>query len=180
MCGPLAIAGASMALGIAQSAMSFVGQQQAYSQNREAANIQYANTWNAEQQKAGQVNQKQSEDKLSNVIDFAQHFGRIAASATTMGVGSGTLGAVQSSAGVESNRKAGIIDLNARNERGQIGTELQAANLRRTATINSVAKPNLLSLGLSIGGDVLGAGSTYRATGGTNLIGDISSGNFGV
>ncbi len=180
MCGPLALAGASMALGIGQSAMQFMGQNAAYAANERAANEQYAATSNAVSQQAEQVNAKQSEDTLTNAVAAAQGYGRIAASATTMGAGPSSAGNAMNAEGVTAGRRQGITDLNANNARMQLGQELKGADLRRVSTINSVQPGNIASLALGIAGSAMGGGRTYYASGGKNLGQDISSFNFGV
>lgn len=166
MCNPQMMSAGQGALGVTKDIMSFVGQQQAYHDNRIAANLQFANTSNVVAQQAEQTNVKQSQDTISNIIDSAQRFGRIAASASTIGVGAGTVGAAVSASQVLNNRRQGAINFNANSERLQQGTELTAANLRRTSQINSVKKANIVSLGLDIAGDAVGAQSTYYASGG--------------
>lgn len=175
MCGPLALAAIPATLGVVQAGMDFVGGQQAYHANRIAANTQYASTYNTAQQQAGQTNVKQSQDTVSNVIDAAQRFGRIAAGASSIGLGAGTVGAAVNASGVLTGRRQGAISFNANSERNQIGNEVQGANLRRTSQINSVQKPSLLGLMVGIGKAATSGGNTYYASGGKNLGGDIAA-----
>lgn len=180
MCSPQAMGAADATLGVAKDIMGFVGQQQAYHDNRIAANLQYANTSNIIGQQAEQTNVKQSQDTVSNIIDAAQRFGRIASSATSIGLGAGTVGAARSAGEVISNRRQGVIDFNSNSERLQLGNEQQGANLKRTSQINSVPKANILGLGLDIAGSAMGGAQTYYAAGGKQLGSDIANNNWGL
>lgn len=175
MCDPVSMAAVMSAAKIGGSVMSFVGQQQAYGFNEKMANLQFANTSNAETIKTGEVNQQQSEQDVTNAVNQAQAFGKIAASGTSSAAGRGTIGAAETSAGITSARQFGLTQQQGTAQRQQVGTELQGANLQRTSQINSMQKPSLASLVLGIVGGGVSGGQTYYASGGKDLGGDLSS-----
>lgn len=175
MCDPLTLAAISTAVGVASSVGQYEGQKDLRHSTVLAANEQYAQTYNAVEAEAGQTNVQQSEADVTNAATAAQRFGRIAASASSIGLGATTGGSLETAAGVTSAREKAITDINATFQRQQEGNELEGANLRRTSTINSVPAPNGLTLLTSLGGSLLQGASSYYAAGGKTLGSDISN-----
>lgn len=166
MCSPQIAGSAQGVLSMAQTITSFIGAQQAYSANRQAANLNFANKTNALNAENTQLSEQSSEDHVSNAIKSAQQYGRIASTAASLGLGLSTLSPYLGAAQANVGRTQAIEDLNTSAKRQNIVAQQTGAEQERVSTIISKAKPNLLNLALNLGTDAVGGTATFAQTGG--------------
>lgn len=132
--------------------MDFIGGQQAHHDEVQAANLNYAQKFNADQAEGAQVNAQQSESNLSDSVKAAQSFGTIAASASSLGLGTYSLSNLFGSDATAAQRTQAITDANYAGKRNAIATDLQGAALQRNSEIRAAnaSKPGLVSLALGV------------------------------
>lgn len=149
---------------MASTITQYIGAQQAYSANRTAANENYANKMNADQAQNTQLSEQLSEDHVSNAIRSAQTYGRIAATST--GLGAASLMPALGAATMNVARSQSIEDMNTASKRQNIVASMTGAELERRSQINSMAKPNLVTLGLGLAKDATGGATSFGQMGG--------------
>lgn len=150
MCGPQATGAADAGLGIAGATLGFFGQKAAYKANRTAANLDYANDREALAAKAVELDQERSESAFDTAIASAQAEGRIAASAADQGLAPTSFIQQLNAAQFGIGRQRETEDINDQNARQQLARETTGADIRRRSKINSVSKPNGVTLALGI------------------------------
>jgi hypothetical protein len=178
MCGPLALAAASMVPAMASSVVGFIGHNEAAAANSRAAGLSYANTANQEATKAGQIDQQQSQNTVQAMIDRVQAQGRISASASSFGGDAASTTRAGNAADFAAGRGLGIEDTNSQNQRTQVGFGMDDAFYARQTQDNQVLKQSPLQLGLSLAGDVAGGASVFGKLGGT--LGSLGGGDSGA
>lgn len=166
MCSPGALAAGQAAVGIASAVAGHIGQKQAYKANREAAQYNFANRFNASETQRVQMDQERSEKAFDTAIAAVQAQGRIAASASEMGLSAGAAQQGFNSEMFGLGRQASVDDANDANQRVQLANERRGADIARISQINSVSKPSALGLVLGIGKAVVDAGTSYKQMGG--------------
>lgn len=181
MCAPLlalapaalsAVGGASgvgaitAGLGAASSLMGFFGAQSARSAAIKSANLNFAAKDEQAQRENVQLSGQQTEQSLTDAVSYAQSFGRIATSASALGLGQATTHQMISANAAGYNRTLGIQDRNFGTKRQNIQSELEGASLQRSSAIASAPKANLGSLALGLAGNALSGLTTYAALGG--------------
>lgn len=147
------LAGLGFAGAAASSIFGFLGQGAAYKANVQAAKVGFANSYDIEQTRRVQIDQQESENTVSAMINAAAARGRISASASSMGADAATTTQQINAADVDVGRNLGLEDVNSQNQRIQSAQNLTNASLKEQSQINSVAKPNLLALGFNLVGD---------------------------
>lgn len=156
----------STGLGAASSVAGQVGQANAYNANSQAAQVGYEARFNDMQHQAVQVDQQQSENTETAVINRARAAGAISASASSFGMGPSSTATAENAAAVSANRALAIQDINSESQRGQVGSEATSSYLQKVSQINSVARPSPLSMILGIGNAALGGADLYSKLGG--------------
>ena len=167
MCDPVSLGLAFAAVGATSSVMGFVGQNQAASANRRAADLSYANTENQLALKGSQVDAQQSENTVQAAIARITGQGRISASASSMGsdAASATRGANAVDFGV--GRGLSIENINSDSQRQAIGGEEANAFYAHQSQVNSVLPQSPIQLALGLAKSGLGGVSTFSQFGGT-------------
>lgn len=166
MCDPVTLAVTAVGVSAATTGLSFLGQQQAAKSNAQAANVTAANSYNDIGRRGVQIDQQNSENILSSLIDRTAAQGAISASASAMGTGVATTDQISNAAAFGAGRNASIDQLNSDNQRGQLTSDRTGVSLRRQSQINSVQGPSLIGLGFQLAGDTLKGASTYTSLGG--------------
>lgn len=166
MCDPISLGVASTALGIGSAVSEYTGGQAAYKANKQQANLQFANTSNTISTQANQLSQQESDNALKTAILSAQTEGRIANSAADRGVGGSSLVQAINAGMFGIGVNASNDSQNITNERQQLSENLSGAGITRQSQINSVTRPNDLSLLLGIGKAGLQGASTFAGVGG--------------
>lgn len=160
------IALVSSAISAAGATASFIGQQQQARAAKQAANENFSAKVGAVNSQALQLSQEASEDSVTGSIKMAQDFGRIAASASTLGLGKSTLAPFLGDTLAGDARDVGVAQLNIRGRRAALGDDLYGAQLARQSAIAGTPAPSPYSLALNIGKSGLDAGSLYGQVGG--------------
>lgn len=166
MCDPITMAAATFAVGAGQAISSYVGQKQAYKANVVASNLNFANQYNIEQQKHGELDQQKSENAFDTAIATVRAQGSVAAGAASMGLSQGSIVQALNADSFGIGRQAGAEDTNDANQRVQLSNELQGADIERQSQISKVSKPGLADLALGIGAAGLKGASAYTSAGG--------------
>lgn len=166
MCDPVSLSLVSAGIGVATSVATFTGQQKAYHDNQTAANLTYANTSNSIARKATQIDAQQSESVFDNAVKSAADDSSVVASASDSGLSPNALVHSLNTVDFGNARAATLADINAQNQRIQLGQDQTDANIRRVSQINSVQKGSPVSLLLGIAGSAASAGSQYHQLGG--------------
>lgn len=170
------LANLSGALSAIGTITSFVGESQAAAANKKAANQNFAAKTNALNTQNTQLSEQESEDHVSNAIKSAQQYGRISATAASLGMGQSTLSPYLAAAQGNVARGQAIEDINTNSKRQNIQAEQTGAELERQSTINSKPSPSPLNLALGLGKDVFSAGSLFGQLGGKFGVADGSTG----
>ena len=160
------LGGITAGIGAVQAVASFAGGMSAHEQAVTAANVDYHAKMGAINAQNVQLSQEQSENTETGAIKMAQSFGRIAASATTLGLGKSTLAPYISGAQGGDARNTDIENLNIEGKRNQLGSDLYGAALQRKSTIDQTPSPGILSLVLGLGKAGLEGATTYANAGG--------------
>lgn len=166
MCDPMTMAAATFAVGAVQQVTQYAGEKQAYSANKVAANLNYANQSDILGQKRVELDQQKSENALDTAIATVQAQGSVAASAASLGMSSASIVGALHADMFGIGRQAGAENTNDQNQRLQLANEQRGADLTRVSQIASVSKPGLLDLGLGIGAAALKSVGTYSTLGG--------------
>lgn len=166
MCDPVTIAVSALAVSTLTTAVGFVGQNQAADANRKAANMSAANSYNDLGNKGVQIDAQNSENNLSSIINAHAAKGAISASASAFGTGEASTAQLANAADYAAGRSASISQLNANNQRLQLGSDSAGVDIQRQAQIASKQGGSGLSLALGFAGDALGAAGTYHDLGG--------------
>jgi hypothetical protein len=120
MCDPVTIAVTTAAVSAASSIMGFEGADAACpTQNANAANATYANSYNALEEQRGQIDAQASENSVSALIDRVKAHGAISASASSMGTGGATSKELANAADFDAGRSLSIENLNSQGQRLQ-------------------------------------------------------------
>lgn len=164
--GASGVAAISAGVGALSTITGYLGTQAAHHSAVQAASLNYAAADEKAQRQNVVDSARTSEDNLSDAVAFAQSQGRIAASASTLGLGQYSLSGALNANAASYNRRIGISDTNAANERGNIQADLEGAALQRNSAIANAPKANLGSLALGLAGNALQGISTYGALGG--------------
>lgn len=140
-------------------------------QSAHHAAVQAANlNFNMKQQQADrenvQIGEQQTENNLTDAVKYAQNFGRIASSASALGLGVYSTRQLIGNNAAGFNRTLGINDRNADNARANLQTQLTGASIQRSTEISNAPHTNLGMLALSIGKSVTGGATTYADLGG--------------
>lgn len=166
MCDPISIGAVTAALSVGQAVLSYEGQRQAYNVNEDAANLNYAQEINVNEQKRVQLDAERSEKAFDTAITAAQAEGRIAASASERGLGSSSIIQAINADMFGIGRQASVEGLNDQNARNQLALERGGAEISRASSINSMQKPGALSLVLGVGQGVMKGVNAYTGSGG--------------
>lgn len=170
MCDPITaiavLSTATAAVGVASAVSQYQGQKEAYSDNKEAANLGYAANENVAAQKGMQISQEQSQNTLQAAIARAKAEGRVSASASSFG-GTYTT-AARDVAGVDFQvgQQLGVANINTQNQRLALADQETSNWYDRQNQINSVAKASPAQLGIGIASAALQGASTYKSLGG--------------
>lgn len=166
MCDPVSLAVAAGTVSQAKNVLGFLGGQQAYNANRNAAYSTYGTTYNTLQQQEGQIDAQQSENTTSALIKGIAAQGRISASASSLGGDAASTAAQSGAADFDVGRGLSIQDLNSENQRVQNAAELTGAAIKRDSQINQVAKPSALGLAVKwVGTNIETASNVLKLTG---------------
>jgi len=167
MCSPLlAVAGASAGLGVISNVVNYFAIQSAHHATVQAANLNYNMKAQAVDQKNVQLGEQETEANLTNAVRTAQGFGRIAVSATALGLGQYSTRQLIGNNAAGSNRSLGITTRNADQARTGFQTELTGASIQRSSEIANAPHTNLGMLALGIGKSLVGGAADYAALGG--------------
>lgn len=160
------IGAASAGLGAISAISSYVGGISAHDAAKKAANLNYSQKLGAINQSNVQLSQEQSEDTASGAIKQAQSFGRIAASASSLGLGASTMTPFLNAALAGDARNTAVDLLNITGKRNELGNERYSAALERKSAIDAVPRPGISSLFLGLGKSALEGASTFAQVGG--------------
>lgn len=163
MCDPVMIGAATAALSIGQAAMTYVGANQAYEANRQAANLSYAQDSNAIGRQQVQLDQERSESALDTAIASLQAQGEIAASAASSGLASSSIIRSVNAEMFGIGRNATAEEKNNLNRRVELASSRSEADLRRQNQINSRSRSSLLELGVNVGAGALQGYNAYSS-----------------
>lgn len=167
MCDPVTITAAATATVAAISTTAgFMGAQQAAKDNKTAANLTAANSFNDLSARGRQIDQQNSENILSNLIDAHAAQGAISASASAYGTGEATTQQLSNAAQFAAGRNAEIDQLNSDDQRLQLASDRVGVGMRRQSQINSKLAPSGLSLALGYAQDAIGGVNEYHSLGG--------------
>ncbi|WP_420381679.1 hypothetical protein [Novosphingobium sp.] len=150
--------------------MQTIGQNEAASNARTAANLNYAQTAGITQQKAGQLDQEKSQTAEDTAITTAKSQGEIANSAANQGLGAPTIASSLNAAMFGIGRQQGVADTNDLNARAQLAQEIEGAQVTRNSAIAGAPKASILGVGIGLGSDVLkgiSAGQSASRAGGS-------------
>lgn len=163
---PGIIGAASAGLGAISAVASYAGGISAHDAAKKAANLNYSQKLGAINQSNVQLSQEQSEDTASGAIKQAQSFGRIAASASSLGLGASTMTPFLNAALAGDARNTAVDLLNITGKRNELGNERYSAALERKSAIDAVPRPGISSLFLGLGKSALEGASTFAQVGG--------------
>jgi hypothetical protein len=166
MCSPVALAGVTGGVQAASSVFGFMGQNQAAKLNTQAANLGYANNINALNTQATQINQQQSENTVSSLIDSVAARGRISAAAGSEGAGGSSTASQMNAAEFSAGRNLAVEDLNSQNARVQNANQRSGADLQRRSQIASVQPASPLSLVLGLANAGISGAKQFSEAGG--------------
>lgn len=166
MCTPGAIGGAQAGLGIIGNVMNFLSIQSAHHAAVQAANLNFNQKSAQVDRENVQLGEQQTENNLTDAVKYAQNFGRIASSASELGLGAYSTRQLIGNNAAGFNRTLGINDRNAANARTNLQSQLTGASIQRSTEISNAPHTNLGVLALSIGKTVVGSASTYADLGG--------------
>jgi hypothetical protein len=141
MCDPLSIAAVTFAVGAGQQVSQYVGEKQAYSANKTAANLNFANQHDILQQKHIQLDQQNSENALDTAIATVKAQGEVAASAASLGMSSSSIVGALNADMFGIGRQYSAEQTNDQNQRVQLANESRGAEIARNSQIMSVSKP---------------------------------------
>lgn len=162
MCDPVTIGAATLALSATQSVMTYIGTNQAYAANKEAANIDYAREQDALGRQQTQLQQENSEAAFDTALATLKAEGGVAASASSRGLAqSSVIRAVNSEMfGIGRQRTAEQQNFRARNV--ELANSRTDAAVRRQSRINSAPRSSILQLGVNLAGDALSGAGAYN------------------
>lgn len=155
MCDPVSIGIATFALGTAQTVSTYVGMNQQYEANRQAANYNFAREREAINRQDSQLQQERSQQVLDTAIAGLKARGDISASAADMDLAPSSISHQLNAAMFGLGRQATIEEKNFRNQRTELSSNRTDAELRRQSQINSKAKSNVAMLALGVGNAAL-------------------------
>jgi hypothetical protein len=175
MCNPVALAGASFAMGAGQSILGFgQAQEQAdrqnayYEQNAIAAQTAMVNTYAGETTQETEARNSASQQMFQNEVKGAQAQGTALTAAGQAGVGGLSVDELLNSEGAQTARQQDAVTQNYQMQDTSIRNQMQSTHDQALAEINSVqtaAPPSPLMLGLGIASAGVGAaGQFYRDT----------------
>jgi len=162
MCDPVSLGIATAAMAATQSVASYVGMQQAYSANVEAANLGYANTQNSLMQENRQAGDKFSQQSLDSAIAAAKSQGQIANVESIQGGASSSVIQNINASMFGIGRQTAAEGANYADTREQIMQGNVDSQLKRESQINSVPQANPVSLILGLGSAAASGASTYQ------------------
>lgn len=166
MCSPQALGGAQAGLGIIGNVMNYFSIQSAHHAAVQAANLNYNMKSQQVDQQNVQIGQQETEQNLTDAVKQAQTFGRIATSASALGLGQYSSRQLVGDEAAGYNRHLGLNTRNALQARQNLQTELTGASIQRSTEISNAPHTNLGVLALSIGKSAVGGASTYADLGG--------------
>lgn len=146
--------------------MNYFAIQSAHHAAVQAANLNYNMKAQAVGQKNVQLGEQETEANLTNAVRTAQGFGRIAASASSLGLGAFSTRQLVGNNAAGSNRSLGITTRNAAQARTALQTELTGASIQRSTEISNAPHTNLGMLALSLTKSAVGGATTYADLGG--------------
>lgn len=148
MCDPTTIALASLAAGVGQSVVGYVGAQanydnqiDAYNQNAQNAATTAAQNYRNINIRVQQEDQAANQQKQESAIEAAQAVATAQAAAEAGGVGGLSVDAVLRDIYAQAGRNEAVTDANLRMSRGYLEGEAKAAQLSGQNQINSMAIP---------------------------------------
>ena len=160
MCGPMELAAATAAVGVTEDVLGFVGQRQAFSANKQAANQNYFDRVSALDAQRSELDAADAQRVIDEEIARVQEGGRIAVIGGEF-LGAASQARLRNAAANTSERDEAVGDLNSQNQRRQIGRETRGAGIERDAQIAKVAKPSVASLVVKTAGRGLQAATDY-------------------
>lgn len=167
MCDPVSIAVATAGISAGTAALSFSAAGQQAKGARQAAGINYGQTYNAEADRSNQISAQRSENHVDATIAKLKAQGRISAAAGSLGLADATVAAAGNAAGFEVGRDASIRDLNSENSQAQVLRDLTAAGSARDASISANQGPSSLELLFGLAKAGLKGVNAYQSAGGT-------------
>lgn len=183
MCEPATLTTLALVAGGASAAktvMGFIGQQQAASANKKAANLNYNLKVEQASRQNAQLSEQQTQTALTDAVTIAQNFGRIATSASSLGLGRTTAHRLLGVAATGANRALAANEANYANKRVDLQTELTGASIQRSSQIASVPSPTYGELALNLIGDAADTASNYAALGGKFGVKAVGRGLTGI
>lgn len=159
-------AGANAGLGMVGNVVNYFAVQSAHHAAVQAANLNYNMKSQQVDQANVQLSQQQSENAVTNAVKYAQGFGRIATSASALGLGRSSTGQLLNANSAGYNRTTGIMDRNYDARRTSLQTELTGATIQRSTEISNAPHTNLGMLALGLAKSAAGGAADYAAMGG--------------
>lgn len=161
------IAAASQtALSMVGNVVNYFGIQSAHHAAVQAANLNYNEKSAQADQQNVQLSEQETETNLSDAVKQAQGFGRIATSASALGLGAFSTHQLLSDNAAAYNRSIGITERNADQSRANLQTELTGASIQRSTEISNAPHTNLGMLALSLGKSAAAGATSYADLGG--------------
>lgn len=163
MCDPvLGLAIASFALSAGTAAVGYIGQNQQAKAAGKVANLNYARERDLVGAQSRQIDQAQSEEAFDTAITRARAQGDIAASASVSGLAPNSIAAQVNQEAFGLGRNVTLSERNRNNQRLQLGTNLEGADLTRQSTIANNPKASAISLALGVGKAGVDAATSYK------------------
>jgi len=163
---PMIAAISSFALQAGSSVLGFVGQNQAASANRDAANIDHARDTDALNRRQVELDQIDTENAVDTAIASLQAEGQIAASATARGLAGPSVVQALNASMFGVARDVTAEHITDQNQRLGIARSREDADVRRQSRINQVPRGSVVRLALGLGNAALSGYNTYNASGG--------------
>lgn len=166
MCDPMSAAIATTAVSAGSTIMGFQGAKKDAKAQRLAANLNFAQDYNALAARGVQISQQRSEDNVTALIAKITEQGRISASAGALGLADPTVSALSNAAGFSIGRDASIAQLNADLQQQEVARDVQGARLGRDSRVKAAKGPSSLELVLGLGKAGLQGVNAYTSAGG--------------
>lgn len=167
MCSPqLAAAGGQAGMSMIGNVVNYFAIQSAHHAAVQAANLNFNMKAEQADKQNVQIGQQETEQNLTDAVKQAQSFGRIAVTASALGLGDYSTRQLTAATYAAHNRNLGINTRNADQARGNLQTELTGASIQRSTEISNAPHTNLGQLALSLGKSAAGGATTYADLGG--------------
>jgi hypothetical protein len=173
MCPPPVIAALSIAASVAQGAVGYMGQQQAYkaqvegfNQNVRSARQATFNQWNSSQLRISQEGEAATQAKQEAAIQTAKSAATAATAAGEGGVSGLSVDYLVHDLYAQRGRHDAAVDSNLQMTRSYLSGEMEAQRAQGQNQINSMPvpeKPSILPTLVGVFGSAVGTYSDYKA-----------------